>query len=215
MTPPASTDSHQSDPADFLEKVVLAEIEGKNAAIHAYDGMIWKIRTGLLTLLFVGWSVLLKSFTDNLLRPAESYRTIIMAMFLFSLGLSLGAWFVDHAYVRRRFRVILALNELMTNLSGSAFNIKALTPDALHVAGDNPSRPHRCKGYSEAMQDGACVFFVPILTLAIAAGVLLRSNAAVKENKLASSPAGISSSTNAGNYIEGERKPALSPHASP
>ena len=29
---------------DIFEMIVLGEIEGKNRAIHAYDGMMWKIR---------------------------------------------------------------------------------------------------------------------------------------------------------------------------
>jgi hypothetical protein len=41
---------------DLLGSLVLDEIEGKNKAIHAYDGMVWKIRSGFLTLLFAGWA---------------------------------------------------------------------------------------------------------------------------------------------------------------
>lgn len=44
---------------DLIEKIVLGEIEGKNRAIHAYDGIVWKIHSGFLILLFGGWSILL------------------------------------------------------------------------------------------------------------------------------------------------------------
>lgn len=173
-----NTESDENDKLDFLRKVVLAEVSGKNAAIHAYDEMIWKIRTGFLTLLFVGWSVLLKSITDSPQRPAESYQSIVSAMFLFSLGLALGAWFVDHTYVRRKFRVILALNDLMTALSEAPVSMNSPRPKLLQVSGDNPSIRHRCEGFWEAMRDSSCVFFLPILTLAVAAYIMLPSKSA-------------------------------------
>jgi hypothetical protein len=40
--------------SDLLEKIVLGEIEGKNRAIHAYEGIVWKIRTGFLKRYFSG-----------------------------------------------------------------------------------------------------------------------------------------------------------------
>lgn len=32
--------------SEMLEKIILGEVEGKNKAVHAYDSIIWKIRTG-------------------------------------------------------------------------------------------------------------------------------------------------------------------------
>ena len=46
---------------DFLIKLVNSEIAGKNNAIHAYDKMIWTVRTGFLTLVFVAWSFVIKA----------------------------------------------------------------------------------------------------------------------------------------------------------
>jgi len=37
----------------IFEDVIMQEIAGKNAAIHAYDGIIWKIRSGYLALVLV------------------------------------------------------------------------------------------------------------------------------------------------------------------
>jgi hypothetical protein len=49
----------------LLQKLFLDEITGKNQAIHAYDRMIWTVRTEFLTLFFAGWGILLKSIVDN------------------------------------------------------------------------------------------------------------------------------------------------------
>jgi hypothetical protein len=49
MTAPSVRRDVMNDP--LIEKIVLGEIEGKNRAIHAYGDIVWKIRTGLLTLL--------------------------------------------------------------------------------------------------------------------------------------------------------------------
>ena len=61
---------------DLPEKLVLAEIEGKNRAIHAYDAIAWKIRGGFLTLLFGGWSVLLTAVVRTEDRSAAADRPL-------------------------------------------------------------------------------------------------------------------------------------------
>ena len=40
--------------------IILGEIAGKNAAIHAYDKILWMIRTGYLTLFYGAWAIVLK-----------------------------------------------------------------------------------------------------------------------------------------------------------
>ncbi len=43
-----------------LERMVQAEIGGKYLAVHAYDRMLWTIRSGFATLFFAGWGLLLR-----------------------------------------------------------------------------------------------------------------------------------------------------------
>ncbi len=45
----------------LLTKLLLGEVAGKNGAIHAYDKMVWTVRSGFLTLFFGGWGLLRKS----------------------------------------------------------------------------------------------------------------------------------------------------------
>lgn len=80
---------------ELLEKIVLGEIEGKNRVIHAYDGIVWKVRVGFLTLLFGGWAILLKGIVETSEPPAGGYTALASGLLLFSLGFSFGAWFID------------------------------------------------------------------------------------------------------------------------
>jgi hypothetical protein len=153
----------------FLEQVVLTEVSGKNAAIHAYDGMIWKIRTGSLTLLFFGWGVLLKSVTDE---PPQA--SLLLAMFCFSCGLALGGWLVDRTCTRRKFRVIIALDRLLKTIKESPDQLNSIPAEVLSLAGDNVGMPFRCHGYQEAVRDGICVFSAPIIALVAAIYIVLR-----------------------------------------
>jgi hypothetical protein len=89
-------------------KIVLGEIEGKNRAIHAYDGIVWKICSGFLTLLFGGWSILLTGIVQTMDKSPADYQPLAWRLFLFSLGFAFGARYVDRNYIRRKFRVVLA-----------------------------------------------------------------------------------------------------------
>ena len=102
----------------LLQKIVLGEIEGKNRAIHAYNDIVWKIRTGFLTLILGGWAIVLKGIVDAQSPDMERYRGLVSALLLFSLEFTFCAWYIDLSYVRAKFRVILALNALIDELAG-------------------------------------------------------------------------------------------------
>jgi len=155
---------------EFMEKIVLGEIEGKNRAIHAYDGMVWKIRTGFLTLLFGGWAILLKGIVESTEKCPGAYRALAWGLFLFSLGFSFGAWYIDRSYVRRKFRVILALGRLIDELRCCGGDYFKITPELLKVAGDSADMPYMSKGYHQAAKAELSVYFIP---LAILAGVIV------------------------------------------
>ena len=50
---------------DITYQVVLSEVSGKNAVIHACDKINWQIRIGFLTLLFLTWGIILKSYAES------------------------------------------------------------------------------------------------------------------------------------------------------
>jgi hypothetical protein len=151
--------------SNLLEKLILGEVEGKNRAIHAYDGMIWKIRTGFLTLLFGGWAILLKGIVESTAKEPSDYQPLAWGLFLFSLGFALGAWYVDRNYVRRKFRVIGALGSLMDAIRACGGDYLKIPPELLKVAGDNAEMPFDNTGYREATKAGLSVYLVPLLIL--------------------------------------------------
>ena len=142
----------------IFEDVIMQEIAGKNAAIHAYDGIIWKIRSGYLALVFGGWAILLKSLAEGSIEK-ENIFIVVVSMFLVNLGMSFGGWFIDCNYVRRKFRVILALNKLVQSVKENADNLDMVSHDLLSVAGDNATMPYKIDGYTEATRVGKTVFF--------------------------------------------------------
>jgi len=94
------------------EQLVIDEIAGKNAAIHAYDRIIWVVRSGYLSLFFAGWALILKALVEAE-QPVNSIQQYIPMMLVMSAGLTIGGLVVDLNYVLRKFRVIAALNRLM------------------------------------------------------------------------------------------------------
>ena len=158
---------------DFLIKLVNSEIAGKNNAIHAYDKMIWTVRTGFLTLVFVAWSFVIKAGIEQKLDPAENpiYIYILSA---FSLILAIGGYKIDLNYARRKFRVIRALNEIIEVLCNPETSYlektdrKKLTR-LLQVSGDAANKDYRQKSFeneiiiSKIIYAGPAVLIIGIL----------------------------------------------------
>ena len=156
----------------ILEQVVLAEVEGKNLAIHAYDGMVWKVRSGFLTLFFGGWSILLKAIVAA---PAPNWDTdgaLAIALLLFSFGFALVAWVIDRNYIRRKFRVILSLDALTATLINSGGDVRKIPAALINVAGDNSDMLFDCGGYRQARRAELAIYLVPLLALISGLGVI-------------------------------------------
>ena len=159
---------------DLLEQIVLGEIEGKNRAIHAYDGIVWKIRSGFLTLLFGGWSILLTGIVEAKDRSPSDYQALAWGLFLFSLGFAFGARYVDRSYIRRKFRVIHPLDRLIGAIALCAGDYRKLPPELLRVAGDNPAMPYDGDGYREASRAELSVYLVPLVILVVVIPLVVR-----------------------------------------
>jgi hypothetical protein len=147
----------------MLKDVVLGEISGKNAAIIGYDGIIWKIRSGYLTIIFAGWAVLLKGLAEGAL-DSEKSILIVICMYLASLSLSIGGAMIDRNYVQRKFKVIgdpaLVPVELLKN-AGDPTNAR----DAEKV-GTNGEQKFKTEGYKTAQQAGHIIYWTPPILFA-------------------------------------------------
>jgi hypothetical protein len=151
----------------LIEKLVLDEISGKNQAIHAYDRMMWTVRTGFLTLFFAGWGILLKALVEKPSREPDALANrILLVMLLVSVALGTGGLVVDRNYTRRKFRVIYALDKLMSGVvrrhgqvHGDLGDIEAF----LQVSGDKRDKNYRnVSGYRGEAAAGWTIYLLPM-----------------------------------------------------
>jgi hypothetical protein len=106
------------DYEEILKHAIKFEIDGKNQAIHEYDKMIWALRTGYLTVFFAVWGLLIKSMIDK--GEIPQIDQIVTLMSLLAVVITVGACCVDANYVRRKYKVIKAMNKLYWTLIDSA-----------------------------------------------------------------------------------------------
>lgn len=162
----------KTESRDVLSQLVLGEIAGKNAANHAYDKILWQIRSGYLTLVFVGWSVLLKAIAEANLDNARGLR-LTLGLVLVTIGLAIGGWFIDRGYLRRKFRVILAQNDLVNAIKESPESLANVPVQLLTVSGDNGEARFASVGYAENLRAATAVYFVPLFAIIAAVIVLI------------------------------------------
>lgn len=170
----------------LLKRLVIDEIAGKNQAIHAYNKMIWTVRTGFLTLVFAGWGLLLSSVADGIVGnqcsdPFAQAWPLLVAMLAVSIGLAVAGFIVDFKYVQRKFRVVSALNGLMTKiieqdeaeLMNREFILRELKPFIVISGGLDSQDYAKVSGYNEARNISIIIYSVPIISVAIAIGFLV------------------------------------------
>lgn len=156
--------------------IILGEISGKNNAIHAYDKIIWTVRSGYLTLMFGGWSIVIKAAIDKG-GDFQQIGHLLIAMFVVSIGFMVGAFIIDKNYVRRKFRVIASLNRLLLHALDieDVENINAKDKKALRetiqVAGDADNTTYRTNGYRQACKAGIALYSASLIAV-ITAGCL-------------------------------------------
>jgi hypothetical protein len=150
--------------------IILGEIAGKNAAIHAYDKIIWMIRSGYLTLLYGGWAIILKGIVDTCEGILQN-EYVILVMLSITLSLAIGAYIVDKNYLRRKFRVIYSLNKILEYL----FEVDSLDKvddkiiikvrEHIQVSGDADNRNYDTDGYKQAIRAENAIYAISILSL--------------------------------------------------
>jgi hypothetical protein len=164
----------------FYTEIIKKEIDGKNAAIHEYDSMLWKLRIGFLTLYFGGWGLLFTTFMK--IRNDESlfidFNTILSVLAIITLVICLGGWRIDLNYSRRKYRVINTLNRLY----GIIFKKDGLDNPSAHeiselmqASGTQTDKSYReCKGYQKEMNVLFFVYCLPVLVMLIGVVILFR-----------------------------------------
>jgi hypothetical protein len=151
--------------AAYIKQIIPGEIAGKSGAIHAYDKMMWSIRSGFYTLVFVGWSLIIKEGLDEKMHFSEILPYMVLLSF-FSLSMAAGAFFIDRNYARRKFRVITRVNELMEFIMRN--DLDHPTPEQenrlteiLKIAGESDAHYWESKGYNIEIRAMQLIYFTP------------------------------------------------------
>lgn len=151
---------------NLIQRIVLDEITGKNQAIHAYDRMIWTIRTGFLTLFFAGWGILFKSIVDSS-SHIKDLGLIMVAMLMVSVAISIGGFVLDCNYTRRKFRVIFALDTLLLKIlqkGNGILNNPLELEEIINVSGDKDDRNYKkVSGYKPALKAARIIYCTPLV----------------------------------------------------
>jgi hypothetical protein len=155
----------QMDNDNFIKDIITGEITGKNNAIHAYDKLIWTVRSGFLTLVFAGWSLTVKAAVEN----NVDFLTLMPFAFIlsgFSLSLAAGAFVIDRNYARRKFRVINGVNHLMQLLTDINFNTIELKTkneltNLLKISGDTDNKKYISGAYKNEIMVSRVIYLVP------------------------------------------------------
>ncbi len=154
-----------------LERMVQAEIGGKYLAVHAYDRMLWTIRSGFVTLFFAGWGLLLRGIIEHPFGKvgdglSNEAKEILFVIVLTTVALGFVGLLLDQNYARRKFRVIYALDRLMGVMLAKA----GQPPDPqelaefVQVSGDKQNNTYRLvSGYRPAWWMAFWIYFTPVL----------------------------------------------------
>lgn len=150
--------------------IILGEIQGKNAAIHAYDKILWMIRSGYLTLFYGGWAIVLKALVEKGGDFGPQKDTMLL-MFVITFSLAVGAYWVDKNYVRRKFRVICSLNKMyqcafdIRNEESIDDEVMQELHEYIKVAGDADDHRYKTDGYSQAVVAENLIYVVSVVSL--------------------------------------------------
>lgn len=156
---------------DLIFKMIMDEISGKIQAVHAYDKMVWTIRSGFLTLFFAGWGIIVKSIVDNSSDIQRILHPVLIAMILVSISFSIGGFVIDQSYVKRKFRVIHALDNIMLLMMQKNIQILSDTSDIcnyIQVSGDKDDRLYlEVSGYRPERRAELVIYAIPIIMVTV------------------------------------------------
>ena len=94
-------------------ELIQAELEGKLKAIAGYDEILWKIRAGYVGILYGSLAIIIGTNGIQNLQTLIDEPSRILTLFLLVAGFSISSYIVDHTYLAKKIRVIVARNLLV------------------------------------------------------------------------------------------------------
>jgi hypothetical protein len=117
-------------------ELVRSALDGKLKAIAGYDDILWKIRAGYAAILYGSLALIIGTEGLPLQAIARDFRSPLSIMILI-IGFSLAAFFVDFGYLRKKLKVVVLTNSLISKASGSvSWNCKPSLESHLHISGE-------------------------------------------------------------------------------
>jgi hypothetical protein len=120
-------------------QLIRSGLETKAEAINSYDGIIWKIRTGYVVILYGALTLL--SNKEGILvlsNPVSDIGRLLPFVFLI-LGLSVSCFLIDFGYLRKRIRIIVIRNLLVEIAYDLELDSKKeLVKKLLNIAAETP-----------------------------------------------------------------------------
>ncbi len=95
---------------DFKEQVIKC-LDSRLNAIGGYDSIIWKIRAGYLGILYSTLGLLIGTNGEMTISELSEMKELIL---LLVIGFSISAYIIDYAYVRKKLRVVISRDKLMS-----------------------------------------------------------------------------------------------------
>lgn len=153
----------------FIKELIMDGLSGKIKAIHAYDSMIWTVRSGFLTLVFAAWGLAIKTAMENklLIHEINGYALLLSG---FTVVLAIGGYCIDINYAKRKFRVITSVNQLkriVVRPEGTPFSpieIEQLR-ELLMISGDSTSVSYQSTQYRNEYKISLIVYLSPIVLI--------------------------------------------------
>lgn len=168
MTEP-DTEQPQEDKGGelTLDALIWSQLQGKTKALERYDGILWKIRSGYVVVLYGVLTILSgKDFQVQ----AITGETMVPPIFaVVAWGISLSAFLIDINFLLAKLRVVEARNQLsdialsLATGKGDRSQVVDKLGKLLHLSGESGTLPKQTLIWSAAWSMLLLYFISPIV----------------------------------------------------
>jgi hypothetical protein len=128
-----------------VEELIRSQLQGKLRALHNYDAILWKIRSGYVIVLY--GAITLFGANESKLPAIIGIDATTDTLFYLTVGVSLCALLIDFGFVLSKVRVVDARNKLSDHALKLATGKEVSRTEAdrlqklLHLSGEAATWP--------------------------------------------------------------------------
>ena len=144
-----------------INRLLFEEIASKMKAIQDYNGIIWKIRSGVMTLIFLSWGYVISGILEQDKEISE-IRSLIVILVILTMMITAAAFVIDLNYIKKKYKVINAYDQLsewlirenLDDIKVDQLNDKQKDRlvDFIKTSGNNLDYSHKGKGFKNALK---------------------------------------------------------------